>query len=146
MMSVLFFSSTRRSPRSTCTDTLFRVTTLFRSELRPYRSRWELSTWFRDPTVVTHLENRLKRYRYVGIGEFHLYGADADLPVPRRMVQLAKQYRLFLHAHSDAEAIDRIFGQDPEALVLWAHSGFARPDDVRALLAKHNNLRAALER
>ena len=28
--------------------------------------------------------------RYVAIGEFHLYGADADLPVPRRMVALAK--------------------------------------------------------
>ena len=39
--------------------------------------------------------------RYVAIGEFHLYGADAELPVPRRMVALAKQYKLVLHAHSD---------------------------------------------
>lgn len=113
-------------------------------ELRPYRSRGELSTWFRDETVIAHLEDRLKRHRYVGIGEFHLYGAAADLPVPRRMVQLAKQYRLFLHAHSDAEAVDRIFAQDPDALVLWAHSGFDRPDAVRAMLAKHKNLWADL--
>lgn len=113
-------------------------------ELRPYRSRGEIGTWFRDDSVIAHLEDRLKRYRYVGIGEFHLYGESADLPVPRRMVQLAKQHKLFLHAHSDAEAVERLFRQDPDALILWAHSGFARPDDVRAMLAKHKNLWADL--
>lgn len=113
-------------------------------ELRPYRRRGEISTWFRDETVIAHLEERLKRYRYVGIGEFHLYGENADLPVPRRMVQLAKQRRLFLHAHSDADAVERIFRQDPDALVLWAHSGFDRPDTIRAMLAKHRNLWADL--
>lgn len=113
-------------------------------ELRPYRSRGEIGSWFRDETVVAHLEDRLKRYRYVGIGEFHLYGDSADLPVPRRMVQLAKQYKLFLHAHSDSDAVERLFRQDPDALVLWAHSGFDRPDAVRAMLAKHKNLWADL--
>src|SRR5689334_7622063 len=68
-------------------------------ELRPYRSRGEIGTWFNDPTIVAHLEDRLKRYKYVAIGEFHLYGANADLPVPRRMVELAREYQLFLHAH-----------------------------------------------
>ena len=66
--------------------------------------------------------------RYAAIGEFHLYGADADLPVPRRMVQLAKQHELMLHAHSDADAVERLFKQDPEARILWAHSGFDRPE------------------
>src|SRR5262252_1520037 len=65
-------------------------------ELRPYRSRVDTGTWFRDDTVIPYLEDRLKKYRYVGIGELHLYGADAELRVPRRMVQLAKQYGLFL--------------------------------------------------
>ena len=64
--------------------------------------------------------------RYAAIGEFHLYGADADLPVPRRMVALAKQHKLVLHAHSDVDAIERLFKQDPEARILWAHSGFDR--------------------
>src|SRR5688572_14834506 len=44
-------------------------------ELRPYRSRGELGTWFRDASVIPYLEERLKKYRYAGIGEFHLYGA-----------------------------------------------------------------------
>lgn len=109
-------------------------------ELRPYRSRGEIGTWFRDESVISYLEERLRRFRYAGIGEFHLYGADADLPVPRRMVQLARQNRLFLHAHSDVDAIERIFRQWPEARVLWAHSGFDRPEKVREMLRKHRNL------
>ncbi len=112
--------------------------------LRPYRTRGETGTWFRSDTMVAHLEDRLKRYKYAAIGEFHLYGADADLPVPRRMVQLAKEYKLFLHAHSDADAIERMFKQDPGARILWAHSGFDQPGKVRELLRKHKNLWADL--
>ena len=109
-------------------------------ELRPYRSRGEIGTWFRDDSVIPYLEERLKKFRYASIGEFHLYGADADLPVPRRMVQLARANRLFLHAHSDADAIERLFAQWPEARILWAHSGFDRPEKVREMLRKHGNL------
>jgi hypothetical protein len=114
------------------------------TELRPYRSRGEIGTWSRDPTVPAYLEERLKKFSYAGIGEFHLYGADADLPVPRRMVQLAKQHQLLLHAHSDADAVERLFRQWPEARILWAHSGFERPENVRAMLSKHQRLWADL--
>lgn len=112
--------------------------------LRPYRSRGEISTWVRDDTVPPYLEERLKKHRYVAIGEFHLYGADADLPVPRRLVQLARQHRLYLHAHSDADAVERLFRQWPEARIIWAHSGFERPEKVREMLRKHRNLWADL--
>jgi len=94
--------------------------------LRPYRSRGELGTWVRDETIVPYVEERLRRYRYVAIGEFHVYGADADLPVVRRTVRLARQYQLFIHIHSDADAVERVFKQDPGARVLWAHAGFDR--------------------
>jgi len=113
-------------------------------ELRPYRMRGEIGSWVRDATVIEYLEARLKRYRYVAIGEFHLYGADADLPVPRRMVELAKQYDLMLHAHSDADAVERLFAQWPQARILWAHSGFDRPEKVREMLRRHQNLWADL--
>ncbi|MDP3223191.1 MAG: hypothetical protein Q8M96_08645, partial [Rubrivivax sp.] len=92
--------------------------------LRPYRSRGELGSWMHDSTVVAHLESRLAKYRYVVIGEYHIYGADADLPVMRRVVQLAREHQHFLHSHADAEAIDRQFKQDPQARILWAHAGF----------------------
>jgi hypothetical protein len=108
--------------------------------LRPYRSRGDISTWVRDQSVIAYLEERLKRYRYAAIGEFHVYGADADLPVVRRVVELAKQHRIFLHSHSDADAIERHFRQDPDARILWAHSGFDHPERVREMLRKHKNL------
>src|SRR5947207_622065 len=87
-------------------------------ELRPYRSRADVGTWAHDETVVPYLEERLRRYRYAAIGEFHLYGGDADLPVPRRMVELARKYNLFLHAHSDIDAVERLFRQWPQARIL----------------------------
>ena len=108
--------------------------------LRPYRRRGELGSWMRDESVPAMLEQRLEKYRYVAIGEYHIYGKDADLPVMRRVVQLARQHRLFLHSHSDAEAIERQFEQDPGARILWAHSGFDSPVDVQAMLKKHKNL------
>jgi hypothetical protein len=113
-------------------------------ELRPYRTRGDLGTWVRDDAIVTYVEERLRRHRYVAIGEFHLYGTDAELPVPRRIVQLAKQYGLMLHAHSDAEAVELLFRQDPEARILWAHAGFERPERVREMLRKYRNLWADL--
>src|SRR5262245_361875 len=108
--------------------------------LRPYRQRGDVSTWATDETVVRFLEERLAKSRYAAIGEFHLYGADADLPVPRRLVALAKEHRLVLHAHSDVDAIERLFKQDPDARILWAHSGFAQPEEVREMLRRHRNL------
>ncbi|HOB94629.1 MAG TPA: hypothetical protein PK306_13950 [Aquabacterium sp.] len=109
-------------------------------ELRPYRSRGEIGSWMKDTSVIAYLEQRLAKHRYVGIGEFHLYGADADLPVPRRMVALARERGLLLHAHSDVECIERLLVQWPEARILWAHSGFERPDAVRAVLRRHPRL------
>jgi hypothetical protein len=109
-------------------------------ELRPYRRRSDISTWVRDDSVVDYLKERLAKHRYASIGEFHLYGADADLPVPRAMVQLARRHDLLLHAHSDADAVERLFGQWPQARVLWAHSGFERPERVAEMLRKHRGL------
>jgi hypothetical protein len=112
--------------------------------LRPYRRRGEIGTWVRDATIVPHVEARLKANTYAGIGEFHVFGADADLPVMRRLVELARERKNFLHAHSDADAVERIFRQDKDARVIWAHSGFDQPDNVRAMLAKHKRLWADL--
>ena len=108
--------------------------------LRPYRTRGEIGSWMNDSTVLTHLESRLAKYRYVAIGEYHIYGADADLPVMRRVVQLAREHQLFLHSHSDADAIERQFRQDPNARILWAHAGFDSPEKVREMLRRHKNL------
>lgn len=112
--------------------------------LRPYRRRGEIGTWMHDPTVIDYVEANLRKNKYFAIGEFHAYGADIDTPVLQKIIALAKRYGLLLHAHSDADAIDRIFKADPQARVLWAHSGFDRPDNVRKMLRKHNKLWADL--
>ncbi|MDH3316245.1 MAG: amidohydrolase [Gammaproteobacteria bacterium] len=109
-------------------------------ELRPYPTAEDMATWVSDERIVGYVEARLKRYRYVAIGEFHLYGADAERPVVRRLVELAHRYGLFLHAHSDADAIERLFRHNPQARILWAHAGFDRPEAVREMLRRHPNL------
>jgi predicted TIM-barrel fold metal-dependent hydrolase len=55
-------------------------------------------------------------------------------------VQLAQQYQLLLHAHSDVDAVERLFRQFPGARILWAHSGFERPERIRDLLKRYPNL------
>jgi hypothetical protein len=113
-------------------------------ELRPYRKNGETSSWLRDESVIRYLEERLIRYQYVAIGEFHVSGADADVPVVRRVVELAKQHGLMLHAHSDAEAVKRLFRQDPDARIIWAHAGYEPPPRVREMLERYPTLWAEL--
>jgi predicted TIM-barrel fold metal-dependent hydrolase len=108
--------------------------------LRPYRSRGEIGTWVHDRSVLDHLQARLARYRYAGLGEYHVFGADADLPVMRRVVALAREHGLLLHSHSDADAVERQFQQWPEARILWAHAGFDSAERVRTMLASHPRL------
>lgn len=112
--------------------------------LRPYRRRGELNTWFTDKAALAYVEKLLATNRYASIGEFHLYGSDADLEIPRRIVELAAEHNLVLHAHSDADAVERLLAQNPTVKVLWAHSGFESPQDVAKMLAKHDRLWADL--
>ncbi len=114
------------------------------AELRPYRTIDDATTWTSDESIVPHVEARLARYRYVAIGEFHIKSEQADLPVVRRMVQLAKERGLLLHVHGDADSIERIFAQDPDTRIVWAHAGFEGPPRVRELLRGHAHLWAEL--
>ncbi len=112
--------------------------------LRPYRRRGELSTWFTDPDALTYVEDLLAKNRYATIGEFHLFGDTVELPIPRRIVELADEFNLVLHAHSDAEAVERILAQSDTVRVIWAHSGFEGPADIADMLRKHDRLWADL--
>ena len=112
--------------------------------LRPYRRRGELNSWFTDEDALAYVERLLSENKYASIGEFHLSGADADLEIPRRIVQLAAEYNLILHAHSDTDAVERLLAQDPTVKVLWAHSGFDSPEDIANMLEKHDRLWADL--
>lgn len=108
--------------------------------LRPYRRRGEIGSWMHDLTVIDYVDERLAKYTYKALGEFHAYGDDIDTPVLQHLIKMAKKHDLLLHAHSDAAAVDKIFQYFPEARVLWAHSGFDRPDAIAKVLARHKNL------
>lgn len=112
--------------------------------LRPYRKRGELESWLRDESVVPYLQQRLATNRYVALGELHVDGSEADLPVVRQVVELARTHELLLHVHGDADAIQVLFRQNPRARILWAHAGFEYADRVRTLMDRHKNLWADL--
>jgi len=97
-----------------------------------------------DLIIPGYLESRLRQYRYVALGEFHVDGAQADTPVVRRVLELARRHGLMLHVHADADTLERIFRHDASARVLWAHAGFEEPDRVAAMLDRHRNLWADL--
>ena len=113
--------------------------------LRPYRQPGELASWFRDPTVVPYLEQRLARPIYRGIGEFHLSGDEARAPVVGQVAELAARRRLFLHCHCDAAAVTILAGLAPGVRVLWAHAGMsAGAAEVRRLIELAPNLSVEL--
>ena len=95
--------------------------------------------------TVDFIEQELKRGIYRGIGEFHLDGVEADTPVVRRIVEIAAAQKLWLHAHSDAQAIEKLFALDPKARILWAHAGMSEaPEVIDRTLGRHPALWADL--
>jgi len=124
----------------------------FIPELRPYRKTrdfetWsvERASWYRDPDTVTFIEQELKRGIYKGIGEFHLDGDEADTPVIRRIVDIAVERNLWLHAHSDAAAVEKLFSFNPAVRIVWAHAGMSTPPEtIDRWLARYPALWAEL--
>lgn len=109
--------------------------------LRPYRSRGDMSGWHSDPAVQAYVEERLKRGIYRGIGEFHLSATDVDKPVVRRFADLAAKQQLFLHAHADQVAAEKLLTLYPEVRILWAHAGMSSPvKEVGRLLDRYPKL------
>lgn len=108
--------------------------------LRPYRTRDDMSTWFDDPTIIPYLEERLKLGVHRGIGEFHLYGENANTAVIGQMIDLARRDKLLLHAHSDQRAVEILCQRAPDLRVLWAHAGYAEPATLRQMVERYPQL------
>lgn len=94
--------------------------------LRPYRTRDDNSGWTHDDSIVGYVEGRLSTsVPYRGIGEFHLYRGQAQLPVPVAIGRMAAARGLFLHSHSDDVAISELAAVNPDVTILWAHAGIS---------------------
>lgn len=124
----------------------------FIPELRPYRKTsdfetWALerASWYRDPQTVTFIEQELERGIYRGIGEFHANGDEAATPEMRAIAQLAERKGLWLHAHSDAPAVEHLFAHAPSLTIIWAHAGMSTPPaEIDRMLSTYPRLYAEL--
>ena len=113
--------------------------------LRPYRTRDDMSTWWKDPATIPYLEQRLAKGVHKGIGEFHIHGKDINTPVLKRITEMAAQRNLYLHAHSDDAAVIELFAIEPRSRIIWAHAGMSSgAPAVGALMDKHATLWADL--
>ena len=110
--------------------------------IRPYRNHADRQTWFNDPEIFALIESELSRdVGYRGIGEFHVFGRDADTPWVKRIVALAVQRNLWLHAHCDDAALEILLAHDPGVKIVWAHTGFSTPPaTVARYFARYPNI------
>jgi hypothetical protein len=105
--------------------------------IRPYRVRNDIQTWFNDPAIFDLIKAEYERGYYRGIGEFHIYGKAAASDWVKNF---AVERDLYLHAHCDEEALLILFGHNPKARIIWAHTGFTTPPArVGELLDQHKD-------
>ncbi len=109
--------------------------------LRPYRTRGDMGTWTKDPSILAYVEERLRRGIYRGIGEFHMGAGEVGDVVPRGFAELAGRHKVFLHCHCDEGGMEGLARLRPDVRVLWAHAGMSSPPAaVERLLDRHANL------
>ncbi|MEI7804324.1 MAG: amidohydrolase family protein [Hyphomicrobiales bacterium] len=106
--------------------------------IRPYRIRSDMQSWFNDPTIYDLVKEEYARGYYRGVGEFHIYGKSAHGETAKKIVDFAVERNLYLHAHCDEEALLILFGHNPKAKIIWAHTGFSTPPQrVAQLMDEH---------
>jgi hypothetical protein len=109
--------------------------------IRPYRVRADIGSWFNDPVIFDLVQDEFKRGYYRGIGEFHLFGKAADTEMVKKTVDFAVANNLYLHAHADDQAVEILMRHNPQARIIWAHTGFGLASErVAAMLAKYPKL------
>ena len=91
--------------------------------LRPYDSWRHRYFWHKDPALKSYLLSHLKKTPYRGIGEFHVFGKHTDSLQIEQMIDIARQYRLPLHAHTDLEGMQILLKKAQDLDVIWAHGG-----------------------
>jgi hypothetical protein len=87
--------------------------------IRVYRNRDDYGTWFRNPEILAMIVEEEKRGYYRGVGEFHVFGKDADTKVLKDIVDFAVAKGMVLHAHCDEEALEILYRHNPKARQPW---------------------------
>lgn len=110
--------------------------------LRPYHDDIGSANWLHTDSIPAYFKERLETPIYKGLGEFHVHNpGDADSPVMQKTARLGVEQNLYLHVHSDHQAIETIFSYEPEVKILWAHAGMTDPPEVvSAMFERFENL------
>ncbi len=110
--------------------------------LRPYRSASDFATWTGDADVLAYVEERLTwGVPYRGIGEFELAPGQAEHVVVRRLIDIAADRGLWLHAHAGPIALRELASVRSDVRILWAHAGIdAMPAEVEQVLLDYPNV------
>ncbi len=116
--------------------------------LGPYRGPSDVPAWTRDPTVIPYLDSHVRPGVHKGFGEFHLARGQVALPTVQAALRFARRSGLFLHVHTDPNALEELLS-DPsvgaDSDVVWAHAGVtATTDQVEAQLARWPKLSVEL--
>lgn len=99
--------------------------------LRPYHDDINSRNWHQKDGIVEYFKERLQMPIYKGLGEFHIHNPiDADSTIIKKTVQLAVERNLYIHVHSNHQAVEKIFAYEPDVKILWAHAGMSDPPDV----------------
>lgn len=88
-----------------------------------YLGYQEKGSWMFDTELPDRLRGKLQQEHYAGIGEVHLFAAQKDNPVFRKIVALADEFNLPLLLHGDAQVVEQAFDWYPEITIIWAHLG-----------------------
>lgn len=106
-----------------------------------YEADLHKAHWVHDAGLPARVAAQLDTGHWAGLGELHLFAADARAPVFAKLVQLAASRDLVLMLHCDAEVVERAFELAPGIRILWAHLGTEPvPALLEAMLARHPNL------
>lgn len=106
-----------------------------------YEADLHKAHWVHDATLPARVAAQLDTGHWAGLGELHLFAADARAPVFEQLVRLAASRNLVLMLHGDGAVVERAFEIAPTVRVLWAHLGTEPvPDKLDAMLARHPNL------
>ena len=113
--------------------------------IRPYRTRDDVQNWSTDPAIYDLIEAEYKRGYFRGVGEFHIYGNAAQVPLVKQVVDFAAARNLYLLAHCDEAALLILLAHNRSAKIIWAHTGFSTPTRrVRELLETNPELMGEL--
>ncbi len=97
--------------------------------LMPYKNMRMSKDWFYHPSlsIWSKISSRKRNIPTSRWSEFHLtYKLDFDNESVPRLVKLAGDNRLFLHVHTSAAGIKKLFSMAPNMHILWAQRGRAQ--------------------